>query len=276
MASFDKSKGDNHLKLVKVQNRKRVIVIGTYISAILISVVYFVSQSTDLYNGLSSITVTVVSGLATLTSYLIAKKYRWNIRNKFSRCWLFFFLGSLFWFFGEMTWTIYSLCLSVEIPYPSIGDVFWLIAYVPFFMAFLEYFKMFGFPFVPKKKLVVMYIIIFLSSFLIALFLLYPILTLEDELVILFLNLAYPVGDLLLLMLAFGSLIIFFGQKIGKPYIYLTFAIIMNAIADSLFSFLITRGEYIYGNYLTTFNDLLFVWGYFALFLGFYIHLKEF
>ncbi|MEM3539159.1 MAG: hypothetical protein QXM29_05250, partial [Nitrososphaerales archaeon] len=94
--------------------------------------------------------------------------------------------------------------------------------------------------------------------------------------IVLFFNLVYPIGDLLLLTLAFGSLIVFFGQKIGKPYIYITSAIIMNVIADSLFSFLITTNKYIYGNYLTTFNDLLFLWGYFALFLGFYIHLKEF
>ncbi|MEM3768979.1 MAG: hypothetical protein QXE37_02955 [Nitrososphaerales archaeon] len=263
------------MRLVKASNRKRVIII-TYISAILISIVYFVLQSTDLYNELSNIVVTIVSGLATLTAYLIAQKYRWNIRNKFSRCWLFFFLGSLFWFFGELTWAIYSLCLGVEIPYPSIGDVFWLIAYAPFFMAFLGYFKMFGFPFVSKKKLFVMNSIIFLSSLLILYFVLYPILILGEGPIVLFFNLAYPIGDLLLFTLAFGSLIVFFGQKIGKSYIYLTSAIIMNIIADSLFSFLTITNKYTYGNYLTTLNDLLFLWGYFALFLGFYIHLKEF
>ncbi|MEM3437516.1 MAG: hypothetical protein QXP55_03130 [Nitrososphaerales archaeon] len=61
------------MRLVKVSNQKRVIVIGTYILAILISIVYFVLQSTDLYNELSNIVVTIVSGLATLTAYLIAK-----------------------------------------------------------------------------------------------------------------------------------------------------------------------------------------------------------
>jgi hypothetical protein len=272
LASFDKV---NYF--VKVSNQKRIIVIGTYIFAIFISILYFVLQSTDLYEELSSIVVTLVSGFATLTSYLIAKKYRWSIHNKFSRCWLFFFLGSLFWSLGELTWAIYSIGLGIEVPYPSIGDSFWLIAYAPFFMAFLEYFKMFGSPFLSKKKIFVMVSVTFLSSFLIALFSLYPILTsLEEEPITLFFNLAYPIGDLLLFIPAFGSLITFLGQKIGKPYIYLTLAIIMNVIADSLFAFLTMRGEYIYGNYLTTFDDLLFVWGYFALFLGFYVHLKEF
>jgi hypothetical protein len=220
--------------------------------------------------------VVIVSGFATFAAYLIAKKYRWDIHTNLSRCWLFFFLGALFWFLGELTWAIYSLGFGIEIPYPSIGDAFWLIAYVPFFMAFFGYFKMFGSPFVFKKKLIIMVGTIFLASFSVMLFLLYPVLASGGEPLILFFSLAYPIGDLLLFVLAFGSLMVFFGQKIGKPYIYLTFAIIMNAIADLLFSFLTIKGEYIYGNYLTTLDDLLFTLGYLALFLGFYIHWKEF
>ncbi|MEM2873293.1 MAG: hypothetical protein QXD82_03880 [Nitrososphaerales archaeon] len=220
--------------------------------------------------------VVIVSGFAAFVAYLIAKKYRWDTHNSLSRCWLFFFLGALFWSLGELTWAIYSLGFGIEIPYPSIGDVFWLMAYVPFFMAFLGYFKMFGLPFVPKKKLIIMIGTIFLTTFSVMLFLLYPLLASGEEPLILFFDLAYPIGDLLLFVLAFGSLMVFFRQKIGKSYIYLTFAIIMNAIADFLFSFLTIRGEYIYGNCMTTLDDLLFVLGYLALFLGFYIHWEEF
>ncbi|MCP8307128.1 MAG: hypothetical protein H3Z53_08810 [archaeon] len=265
------------LNPIKLPSQKKVVIVGTFIFAILVSILYFVLQPTNSYLVLSNIVVVAISGCATLAAYLIIRKYRWNIHNSFSKCWLFFFLGALFWSLGELSWAIYVLGFGIEVPYPSIGDVFWLIGYAPFFMAFLGYFRMFGLPFASKKKLVVIGGIMFLSSIMMKQFLLYPILALEDEPLVMLFNLAYPIGDFLLIAVAIGSLVVFFGQKIGKPFIYLASSVfIINAIADTLFSFLTTTGEYIYGSYLTTLNDLLFVWGYFALFLGFYIHLKEF
>jgi len=48
------------------------------------------------------------------------------------------------WFLGEAIWAGYTLILNVEIPYPSVADVFWLGGYVPFFVALYLYVKTFG------------------------------------------------------------------------------------------------------------------------------------
>ncbi|MEM3140892.1 MAG: hypothetical protein QXH15_05485, partial [Nitrososphaerota archaeon] len=54
-----------------------------------------------------------------------------------------FFTGLFLWFIGELAWTLYVLWFSIEIPFPSIADVFYLAGYIPLFMGLFIYLNIF-------------------------------------------------------------------------------------------------------------------------------------
>jgi len=83
-----------------------------------------------------------VAGAAVLSSFFALQRYWSNIGSRLSKIWLCFAFGMLLWFLGELGWTVYTMVLNVEIPYPSIADVFWLSGYVPLFIALLLYMRL--------------------------------------------------------------------------------------------------------------------------------------
>jgi hypothetical protein len=87
----------------------------------------------------------IISGIAFLFSILAFKRYWTKSEEYFSIIWLCFSIGLGLWFLGETTWAIFTLILGVEIPFPSIADIFWLIGYIPNFYIIIficeEFFK---------------------------------------------------------------------------------------------------------------------------------------
>jgi len=81
----------------------------------------------DLIYALSNVLSPSFAGLAVLLSAFALLRYWGKPQDKFSRIWLCFTLGMGFWFLGELIWAVYALFLGVEIPYPSIADVLWLV-----------------------------------------------------------------------------------------------------------------------------------------------------
>lgn len=48
--------------------------------------------------------------------------------------WMLITLGMFLWFVGELAWGIYEVILNVELPYPSLADVAYLVAYLPIYI----------------------------------------------------------------------------------------------------------------------------------------------
>ena len=101
------------------------------------------------------------------------------------------------WFLGEAIWAGYTLILNVEIPYPSVADVFWLGGYVPFFVALYLYVKTFGSA-LSRKTLAIFSTITVVSAILVSAALIAPTTQAETDLVTMVVDLTYPVLDLVL------------------------------------------------------------------------------
>jgi len=84
-------------------------------------------------------------------------------------------------------------------------------------------------------------------------------------------DIAYPALDISLLMLALMGLLVFLKGRIGKAWLLITGAIVMNVIADMLWSYTTLQETYYDGHPL----ELLFHWGYILFALAFYTHMKE-
>jgi len=221
----------------------------------------------------SSVISPTIAGIAVASAAFALKKYWGKPGDKFSKIWLCFTLGMIFWFLGESGWAIYTLLLNVEIPYPSIADVAWLIGYFPIMAAFHWYVRTFQFT-ISRKMYRVGAVVIGLFCFGLFTYFIAPVLAsvAENETVTIVVDIAYPTLDLSLLGYALLALMIFLKGRIAFAWALISSAVFMNVAADILFSYTTLQGTYYNGHPL----ELLFHFGYILYALAFYVHTKEF
>jgi len=248
-----------------------------YLASLLLGVIlaliyFFQNQYPDFMYVFSSTFPPVIAGVAVASSSFALKKYWGRPGDKFSKIWLGFTLGMIFWFLGELGWAIYTLLLNVEIPYPSIADAAWLIGYVPIMAAFHWYVKTFQFT-ISKALYKTGAIIIGLASLGLFMYFLTPVFAeiAEAEVVTIAIDVAYPVLDLCLFGYALLALLIFVRGKIAIAWSLISAAVFMDVVADMLFTYTTLQGTYYDGHPL----ELLFHFGYILYALAFYAHRKE-
>ncbi|MEM1552925.1 MAG: hypothetical protein QXH03_09710 [Candidatus Bathyarchaeia archaeon] len=213
----------------------------------------------------------VIAGAAVVVSGLSLERYWRKSKGQFSVVWLHFTCGLFLWFVGEAIWAGYALVLGVELPYPSIADVFWISGYIPFFIALYLYVKLFGSA-LTKKTFALSMIITAALTILVTSVLLTPVLTAEENPTAVVIDFTYPILDLTLFSVALLGLIIFWKGKLGKSWLLIKVAISLNACADILFSWTTAQGTYYSGHML----DILFDLAYLFFLMAFYVHAKEF
>jgi len=193
-----------------------------------------------------------------------------------SKIWLGFALGMLLWFLGELGWAVYTMVLNVEIPYPSIADVFWLLGYVPLFIALLLYIQIIQ-PAISLRLFSIAAIIVIAGAVSVFMSLMIPVLATssEQDFVTLSISLAYPALDLMLFLEAILGLLVFtftpLKGRIGAAWFIMNAAILATAIADLAFSYTNLDGTYYNGHPL----ELLYHVSYLLFALAFFVHSRE-
>lgn len=217
----------------------------------------------------SNFSLPVVAGAAAVMSIFSLRRYWRTVKERFSMIWLSFTLGLFLWFLGEVGWMVYTL-IGVEIPYPSFADIFWLVGYVPFFVALYLYVKTFASA-LSKRILVVSMSVTFLLTVLVTFSLITPVLGAEEDIATLIVDFAYPFLDLALLCISILGLFIFFKGNLGKSWAFINGALLLNTVADILFSYTTSQNTYYNGHPI----DLLYTISYIFFALAFYVHVKE-
>jgi len=224
----------------------------------------------------SNIFPPIIAGVAVLSSFFAMRRYWDSIKSQLFRIWLCFTLGMLFWFLGELGWAIYTMVLNIEIPYPSIADVFWLIGYVPMFIALVFYIEIIQ-PAISVKLFWVAAVIVTGVSVIGFSTLMIPVLAgaSEQDFVTIGISLAYPALDLALFLEAILGLLVFsvtrLKGRVGVAWRFINAAILLNVVADGVFSYTTMEGTYYNGHSL----ELLFHFGYLLFALAFFVHSKE-
>jgi hypothetical protein len=258
----------------KEQQPKGLNMRTAYLTSLLIgamlSLIYIFQTSYSSSMSLISGIFLLASSITALASAAFAlRKYWKNLRDRYSQIWLFFTAGLLIWFVSKASWSIYTLSLSPEAPYPSVADILWLAGYVPIFAAIHSYLRSFGFS---LSKLRYSAFAATVSLVLLAAFVLLtpPVAAANDEAFVL-LSIVYLGLDLSLLSLSIHGLFVFFNGKIGVAWAFLSSALFLNAVGDMLFSYATQNGTYYSGHGL----ELLFHFSYLFCTLAFYTHVKE-
>jgi len=242
-------------------------------SAVLIGIVYALAQPDQrflyaLSNGLPPILAFVASAIA--IGGLI--RNRVSLRNRVSSVWLGYSLGVLLWFLGESTWAAYALWYSVPTPFPSLADAFWLAGYVPLLCAIVMQSWPFR-EFLSSRKMLTISSIIFVLAIILLSALIPTTYASEigQDLVAVVVSVAYPLLDVVLLVVALPILFLFGRGTFWRPFLFVTIGLILTFLGDISFSWATLTGVYYDGSYL----ELLFHWSYLTLSYGFYLRLRS-
>ena len=256
----------------KVLDRLAIIYI---VIAILLTLVYWLAQGNLNFITIFSLTVFImIPGIAALSATVSLRESGRTLRSKYFRTWLYYSLGTFAWFTAEAIWIIYAVILKIEIPYPSLADIFYMVGNLSFLAGLGVYFNTFAKPFLQIKHLKTMLPLLFViggfsSYYCLSLS---PLLAQEGtfkETV----DLLSIFSDSAMIIFAILSFIIFKGQeKVGTVYSMLSPGMILWALGDLLFTRSDLLGTYYNGAPL----ELLYLFNYLMISQAFIIHKREF
>jgi hypothetical protein len=239
--------------------------------SIMLALVYTVGQQNlDFMLYFTNILFPATSGAVVLVSFWVMKKYVGNNpKPMFSIAWVFLSAGLALWFLGDLTWGTYEL-LTQSAPIPSLADFFFIGGYVLMILASFLILTLFQTVFSRKKFLLDLGTTVGVSG-VVSGVLVVPILNSGENILTTVFSAAYPILDIGLFAVAFSILLVFWKGTLGKAWMFIILTIILNIVADLLFTFAELQGFYYEGHPL----ELFWLWGYVAAILGLYIHRRE-
>ena len=212
---------------------------------LLVAIAYFVLQSSALLAPVTDVIFSLASGSLAILAFLATR--HWGFRGKFGLVHAGLFVGFFLWFLGDATWTIYETVLQVSIPYPSIADVFYLAAYIPIAIGIIQFLWTFRTALNRQTAFIALGIgVLFLG--LTSVFLIGPLLMSAEGFLSKSFDVAYPVLDSTLVVLAVFMFFVFRGGKMANAWVWISVGLLLSALADISFSLGTLRGWYYSGN----------------------------
>ena len=231
------------------------------VAAASVTVVYFLLQSSELLAPVTDYITVLASGICSILAFLAIR--HWGVRGKFGLVYLGIFLGVFLWFLGDTAWTIYETVLQIEIPYPSFADVLYLAGYIPIAIGVVQFLWTFRAGLKRQKTFVALGVgLLFLG--LTYAFLIGPLVVSAEDFLTKSYDVAYPVLDSMLVVLAIFMFFLFRGGKMAGAWVWISLGLLLTALADIAFSLGSLQGWYYSGHPI----ELIQLWGYIALALG--------
>jgi hypothetical protein len=153
-------------------------------------------------------------------------------------------LGWALWTVAEIWWGIAGL-LSQEVPFPSGADFFWLVGYIPMYVALWERSRSLPKPTHPLQKAGIWFSILFSIGWTIF-FAVIPIIQDSDPSAYLenALSIAYPLADLFLLIMVLRIFFAFRQGMYGRAWGWISGGFILVSLSDLIFAYASTAGLY--------------------------------
>ncbi|MCW1929800.1 MAG: hypothetical protein KIH62_000620 [Candidatus Kerfeldbacteria bacterium] len=192
---------------------------------------------------------------------------------------IFLSIGLLSWSLGNWVWSYYNFFLNSDVPYPSLADIGYIFAVPMWLVGVLYLSKAIGVKYALRSKVGKFYLIFLpLVSIITSYYLLVFVaragsLTSNTDFLKMFFDLAYPIGDILIITIAIIVYVLSFkylGGRFKAPSLFILLGFILMFFSDFSFSYTTTLGTYYDGHA----NNLLFVFALF--FMGFGITAFDF
>lgn len=198
---------------------------------------------------------------------IYAKKWG-GFKSTFGSSISLFALGFLAQFAGQMSYDFYQLYRHVEVPYPSVGDLFYFGSVILYLFGTYQLAKVAGLKltfssFKGKFLAILVPLVILLGSYTI---LLNGYEADWSNKLVVFLDFGYPIGQAVYLSIALLALFIskdILGGLMRKPIILLIFALVAQFVSDFVFSYEVSREVTTF--YAAGINDYMFTVAYFLM-----------
>jgi len=186
---------------------------------------------------------------------------------------VFLSLGIFTWAVGNFVFSYYVFFLNSNIPYPSLADVFFTLALPLWITGIIYLSQATGVKYGLKRKIGQLYLIVLpIISIAVSYYLLVKVarggsITAGGNLLKVFFDFVYPIGDVIIITIAFlvyGLSLKYLGGKYKLPIIIVLFGFVLMFLADFSFSYTTTLGTYYGGHPI----DLFFVAAMFAMGFG--------
>lgn len=217
-----------------------------------------------------SLTTAIFGGAALVSAAYSLKKYRFDLRDKFSRVWFGFAFGVGLWLLGDFVWEAYTVFYNVAVPFPSVADAFYLGGYVAFILALALYVRIFQNA-LTRARVFTVWILIAAVAFLISWAFIAPTVTEVADLLTRVFDFAYPTLDLVMLSFAILGFFVLRGGTLARSWLLLLVAMVLEVAGDLSFDYLTATGSYYNGS----FNEAFYAVAYITFALAFYIHREE-
>jgi hypothetical protein len=158
--------------------------------------------------------------------------------------WRLFLGGMILWTIAELTWAVASL-LSQEVPYPSWADLFWMVGYLPVYLALIARIRALPQELKPFQNIAIWGTII-ASVIWTIFFIIIPTVQESDPGALLenLLNVLYPLANLILLVLVLRLLFVYQEGQYGRAWLFIAIGFAAMSVADLLFTYATITGLY--------------------------------
>jgi len=212
--------------------------------------------------------------LAAIFGFVNVKKWGGHT-SAMGRAVLYLSFGLLTWGVGTLIFAYYNIFLDVEVPYPSLADASYILSWFLWAISMINLSKATGVKFGLRKILGRM--MLFIIPIIISIFSYYVLIVvarggalisdIEGGWVKTFFDLAYPIGDIVILtiaLLVYGLSFNYLGGFFKWPIIIILAGFVFNYIGDFSFVYSVTKETFYVGNWV----DLVYTLAFFMLGLG--------
>jgi hypothetical protein len=190
--------------------------------------------------------------------------------SRLAAVWFSLMLGVVLWFLSEVAWALYPLILRISTPFPSFADVLGLIGYVPILIGLVLQAWPFGENFRTRRMRSA--ILVTVGAGLLSLIIItHAIPSGQLGLSALIVDYAYPILDVLTLVVAVPVLLILLSGTFWRPFLFLVLGLVLALSAHTYSAWATSNESYYPGHPL----ELFFDWGYLSAALGFYLMRKK-
>jgi hypothetical protein len=225
---------------------------------LLSSTLYITQAGSEVFFSRTASALLIASALfAALVLLIVSRRFE---RGEVPRIlWALVSLSFLLDAIAEAVWLVYEI-RGVEMPYPSLADLFWMLAYLPLLFTLVKLllgYRLLGFAF-SRSSLLLTALSAALITWIGLQFVLIPIITGSGNAGwARVLDVAYPALDVFLLILASLVALNLRGEQ-GRPWQAISACLALFAVADLAFSWLSYQGYYGVGNPV----DFLYICSY--------------
>lgn len=247
----------------------RQVVIGFATLVIIIITVFRIGGDDFIYAFNSNTSSLQALGILIITIILWVKM---GAKSQNRLLWFGLMLGWILWTIAEWWWGIASLLME-EAPFPSGADFFWIIGYIPMFIALDARSRSIPEETTSKQKLII-WLCSIIAIGLSAIFILEPAIAGYETgtFVETALTLFYPVGDLILFVLVMRIAFKYQQGMNGKAWAWISAGYVLLTVADLIFSYASANNMYYPGgdvNFISLIgSDLLYSVSYMIILFG--------